>query len=256
MRERVVVERLQTEADAREAFCCMSEVPTPWPEALHVCRDWIGANLGRYVEGYHVWDDAGAVAGQLYYAPSEQALVPYRIEPGVAVMYCEWVQRRYQKQGLGQRLFGTFHQDMQTRGFKGILVEATTSEDKMPYQQYLARGFETVYETAGRKLLYLPLTQPEVELEPLASRVQPRRGTPVQILLLSGYLCPFEASTQLAIAQVAREFGDQVALRQESLSPETLARYGVASGIFINGRRKLDGAMTEEAIRQAIIEEL
>jgi hypothetical protein len=35
-----------------------------------------------------------------------------------------------------------------------------------------------------------------------------------------------------------------------------LERYGVADGIFINGRRKLTGATTEEAIRAAILEEL
>jgi hypothetical protein len=30
----------------------------------------------------------------------------------------------------------------------------------------------------------------------------------------------------------------------------------VADGVFINGRRKLTGGVTEEAVRQAIIEEL
>jgi hypothetical protein len=54
---------------------------------------------------------------------------------------------------------------------------------------------------------------------------------------------------------VAREFGDRVVVRQEPLTPETLERYGVAEGIFINGRQKLVGAVSEEAVRLAIVEE-
>jgi ribosomal protein S18 acetylase RimI-like enzyme len=251
-----VVKRLLSEKEAQDAFCCMSEVPTPWPKAVGMCRVWAGQNLGRYVEGYHIQDASGSAIGQLYYAPSEKALVPYEIEPGAAVMYCEWIQRRFQKQGLGRQLFSAFEADMRKQACKGILVEGTDREQQMHYRHYLVRGFEIVYEAGHRRLLYLPLNQPKIRIRPLESRIQPRRGAPVEILVLNGYLCPFEASTQVLLMEVAREFGEQVVLRQEHLTPETLKQYGVADGIFINGRQKLVGATTEEAIRQAIIEEL
>lgn len=256
MSDRVVVKRLEAEAEAQQAFPCMVEVPPPWPEALSICRTWVGQNLGRYVEGYHLVDEGGVAIGQLYYAPSERALVPYRIEPAVAVLYCEWVQRRHQKKGYGGQLFSAFMADMHEQGCKGIVVEGTDREDQMHYGHYLARGFSVIHQAGHRRLLYLPLSQPRIEFQPLEATVRPRRGVPVEILILSGYLCPFETATQLLLLEVAREFGDRVALRQEPLSPETLGRYGVAYGIFINGRPKLAGAVTEEAIRQAIIEEL
>ena len=256
MADRFFVKRLQKEDEALEAFCCMSEVPSPWPDALKVCRVWASQNLGRHIEAYHIQDQGGTSVGQLYYAPSERALVPYQVEPGVAVMYCEWVQRRYQKQGLGRLLFSAFEADMRDQGCKGVLVEGTDREEQMYYGHYLARGFEIVHESGHRKLLYLPLNQPQIEARPLESRIRPRRGTPVEILVLSGYLCPFETSTQVLLLEVAREFGDRVIIQQEPLTPETLERYGVADGVFINGRRKLTGGVTEEAVRQAIIEEL
>lgn len=256
MAGRFVIKRLQTQEETLEAFCCMSEVPTPWPEAVQVCRVWASENLGRHVEGYHIQDADGTAVGQLYYAPSERALVPYHIEPGATVMYCEWVQRRHQKRGLGRRLFDAFEAEMREQGSKGILVEGTDREDQMYYGHYLARGFEIVYEAGHRKLLYLPLDQPQVQIQPLEKRIQPRRGAPVEILILTGYLCPFETSTQVLLLQVAREFGDRVIVREEPLTPETLQRYGVADGIFINGRQKLTGGATEEAIRAAIMEEL
>lgn len=255
MVDQFLVRRLDREDEALEAFCCMSEVPSPWPEALRVCRVWASQNLGRYVEGYHIQDNDGTSVGQLYYALSEQALVPYQIEPGVAVMYCEWVQRRYQKRGLGRLLFSTFETEMRAQGCKGILVEGTSREEQMHYRHYLARGFEIVHEVGHRRLLYLPLGQPQIKAHPLELRIRPRSGTPVEILILSGYLCPFETSTQMLLLDVAGEFGDRVVVRQEPLTRDTLQRYGVADGVFINGRRKLAGGVTEEAIRQAIIDE-
>jgi GNAT superfamily N-acetyltransferase len=256
MSDRFVVKRLENKAETLEAFSCMSEVPTPWPEAVRICRVWASQNLGQYVDGYHVQDMDGTAVGQLYYAPSERALVPYKVEPRVAVMYCEWVQRRYQNQGLGRQLFGTFEAEMREQGYKGILVEGTTREEQMHYQHYVARGFEIIHEEGERRLLYLPLNQRQITVRPLESRIQPRSGVPVEILVLSGYLCPFEMSAQVLVLDVAREFGERVVVRQEPLTPETLERYGVADGIFINGRRKLVGATTEEAIRVAILEEL
>jgi len=250
------VERVQRAEDLEQGFCCMTEIPTPWPAALRVCRVWASQNLGRHIEGYHARDAVGKVVGQLYYALSEQALVPYEIEPGVAVMYCEWIQRRYQTLGLARRLFSAFEADMQERNCKGILLEGTDQEAQMHYRHYLARGFEIIHDSGHRKLLYRPLSQPRVQARPLEVHVKPRSGEPVEILILSGYLCPSEASTQLLLREVAQEFGRRVVVHEESLSPETLRRYGVAGGIFINGRQKLSGATTEEAIRQAIIEEL
>jgi GNAT superfamily N-acetyltransferase len=255
MSDQVVVKRVESEAEAQRAFCCMGEVPTPWPAAVSVCRTWVSQNLGRYVEGYHVQDADGDTVGQLYYAPSERALVPYETEPGVAVLYCEWVQRRGQGQGLGRQLFATFAADARAQGSKGILVEGTNRDDQMHYRHYLARGFSVIHERGDRKLLYLPLSQSQVNVRPLESHLRPRRGLPVEILILAGYLCPFETAGQMLLLDVAREFGERVVIRQEALTPETLQRYGVSYGVFINGRPKLSGATSEEAIRQAILEE-
>src|SRR3990172_9588905 len=157
-----IVQRLQNGEDAQKAFCCMMEVPTPWPEALCQCRDWIARNLGRYVEGYHLALADGGVIGHLYYALSENALFGYDIEPGIGVLYCEWVQRRYQGQGLGAQLYTVFLNEMRQAGVKGLMVEATDLVGQMHYQSYLKRGFQVIGEAGHRKLLYLPLSQAQV----------------------------------------------------------------------------------------------
>lgn len=252
----VTVQRLMGEDDAQQAYCCMTEVPTPWPQALCRCQEWVARNLGEHIEGFHMQLESGEVAGHLYYAYSEKALIPYEIEDKVGVLYCEWVQRRYQGKGLGQRLFEAFRDEMHRQAVKGILVENTETEGEDHLKRYLRLGFEVVSETERGRLLYLPIEQQEVEVEPLEPRIHPRQGAPVEILVIGGYMCPYEAATLLLLQEVSREFGDQVSLRQVPLTSETLREYGVAGGIFINGHPRFGGAETEESIRQVLQEAL
>jgi GNAT superfamily N-acetyltransferase len=251
----VIIQRLQGTENAQQAYCCMTEVPTPWPQSLCLCRDWVAKNLGRHVEGYHLQLPSGQVVGHLYYAPSERALVPYEVEAGVAVLYCEWIQQRHQGLGLGTRLFDAFVDDLQDSGAKGILVECTDMEGQMHFRRYLARGFKTAYETAHPRLLYLPINQTRIKIRPMQSRIPAHHGTPVEILIISGYMCPYEVTAELLVREVAQEFGAQVILHEVLLTPDTLREYGVAKGIFINGRQKLVGGETEDQVRQAIVEE-
>jgi GNAT superfamily N-acetyltransferase len=252
----VSIKRLQSTEDTQVAYCCMTEVPTPWPQALCQCRDWISANLGKHVEGYHLQTAGGAVIGHVYFAISEQALFPYEVEPGVAILYCEWVQQPYQGMGLGKRLFEAFLTDLRQENSKGLLVETTDIEGQMHFSHYLSRGFEIVHESGHRKLLFLPLARDRVTAHPMQAKLQPRRGIPVEITILKGYLCPYEVSTHVLVRQVAQEFGDQVSLQEIWLTPETLKKYGIANGVFINGKQKLAGGEAERAIRQAIMDEL
>ena len=68
--------------------------------------------------------------------------------------------------------------------------------------------------------------------------------------------CPVGASAVLAIRRVASEFGDQVIVKEVPASMETLSRYGVADGIFINGQLKFFGPVGENQVREAIQKEL
>jgi predicted GNAT family acetyltransferase len=183
-------------------------------------------------------------------------LFSYDVEPGAAILYCEWVQQRYQKRGFGTRLFETFLSALKQENAKGVLVEATDLQGQMYYGHYISRGFEIVHETGHHKLMYLPLSTEQVGYQRRKPRIQPRRGLPVEIHLFRGFLCPYEVSTQLLVRNVAQEFGDQVKIQEVWLTPETLDQYGVPSGILINGIQKLAGGETERAVRQAIMEEL
>jgi len=209
-----------------------------------------------HVEGYHLLLENGDVIGHLYYAPSEKALFPYLLEPGASVLYCEWVQRKFQNQGLGKHLFETFVEDQRRRDSKGILTETRDLAIKLDPQNYLNRGFRVLYERGDAKLLYLPLTQAAIEFHPLTPHRAPRHQIPIEIVIINGYMCPPEVATQSLLHGVAQEFGERVKVRQVWLTPETLKEYGSTRGILINGKRLLGSGETEESIRAVILEEL
>ena len=244
------------ESDSQKTYCCMTEVPTPWPKALCQCRDWVAENLGVHVEGYHLQLGDGEVVGHIYYAPSEQALISYEIEPGVSVLYCEWVQQRFQKQGYGRRLFDALITDLEAENIKGIIVETTDIQGQMHYSHYLSRGFGIIHEFGHHKLMFKPLANKTITFHRRQPRIQPHQGLPVEILLFRGFLCPYEMSTQVLVQEISMEFRDKVNIQEIWLTPETLDKYGVASGVLINGKPKLAGGEPERAVRQAIMEEL
>jgi GNAT superfamily N-acetyltransferase len=253
----ITIKRLSGREDSLKSFCCMTEVGAPWPEALCLCRDWIAANLGKYVEGFHLELADGTAAGHIYYGILPEALISYEVKTkGAGVLYCEWVQRRFQGKGLGKQLFDAFMSQMKENGVPGVLVEATDQKSQMYYGDYLSRGFHEVHSSKNKRLLYLPITQPAIEVQPLEPCVFGRSGLPVEIVVLFGYLCPYDVSAHLLLRDIAREFGDQVTLQEVWLTPETVQDFGETRGIFINGRQKLWGGEPEGAIRQAIVDEI
>jgi len=247
---------LSETGQAEQAYPCMVEVPVPWSEALQVCRAWIARNLGTLIEGLHLQNGAENVIGHVYYASSERALVPYRIEDGVAVVYCEWIQRRHQKKGYARLLSEALIRHLDDEGYKGILVIATDDEQYMHYTHFVRRGFRLLRQAGSMRLMYYPLRQESVDVQPLELRIAPRFRHPTEVMVFTGGLCPYEISTSLSALHVAREFGDRVVVKEVTATVENLHTYGVISGVFINGRRILPGGVPEEAIRLAIHDEL
>ncbi len=240
--------------EALRAFPCAEEAPLPfWIDGLPLARNSFAENLGRQIEGIHVEDDTGQVVGHIYWASSDRAVVPYHIEDGVAVVRCESVQVQHQGRGYMRLLFEAFADTLRDEGYKGIVVAGTDIDEYMHHRHFERRGFRPL-GIGG--LLYLPLGQEAICVEPLTRRVGYEGTAPVEVLIIGSLFCPVGASAVLTIRRVAKELGDLVQLREVPAGREALSRYGVADGIFINGRAKFFGPVNEEQVRVSICEEL
>lgn len=247
--------RLCASEEAAKAYPCTTESPRPfWAEGLELSRKWFAENLGNYVEGFHL-EEGGKVIGHIYWAPSERALVPYKTEPGVAWLYCEWIQHSYRGRGYMRALFSAFLEQLKGEGYKGVLVGTTNYEGYMHHSHFTKRGFQPV-QGRNEGLLFLPLGQASVWVESVEAKVTREGIAPVEVLVIGSFFCPVGAATVLYLRRVASEFGDLVALREVPAGSEALARYGVAEGIFINGKPRFFGPVSEAQVRNVLEDEL
>ena len=251
------VRLVKTLEDIQQAYPCTTESPIPfWADGLSLCRNWFAENLGKYIEGFHLEDENSNIIGHVYWAPSTQALAPYEIEDGVAYIYCDWVQRQHRKKGGMHMLFQEFVAFLHSQGYKGILVDGTEFEGYMHYQHFLKRGFQVIRESNGSKLLYYPLNQASIMVKPITARITEKGRSEVEVLVIGSRFCPVGASAVLAVRKVAQELGERVMVKEVPASREVISQYGVADGIFINGKAKFFGPVEESQVRKAIEEEL
>jgi len=241
--------------DLDATCCCMSEVPAgvSWAEHLPESKKWFKANLGRHVEGYHLLD-GDKVVGHVYYAASENALLPIEAEPKVAVIYCTEMLRDYMNKGYGKAMFDYVKDDLKKQGFKGILVDASDLKEYMFYEHFLKQGFRVVKEHPPFKLMYFPLTRDRVKVKLLELNYKPSKDR-VEVTLFKNFFCPVGVYMYHLIKKTARSFGDKVKIVEVDATPETLRKYG-ATDPLINGKVKILGPASEDDVKKAIQEEI
>lgn len=241
--------------DVEATYCCMKEVPSgvSWAEALPESREWFKANLGKHVEGYHLLED-NKVVGHIYYAMSENALLPYEIEQNVACVYCTEMLRDYMHKGYGKMMFDYMKNDLKKKGVKGIMIPATDFKEWMHYELFLKQGFRVVKEHPPYKVMYFPLTKKSIAVKVLALNYTPSRDK-VEVTLFSNFFCPVGAYMYHLIKEVAQGFGDKVKIVELGGTLENVQRYGTADPL-INGKIKLFGPASEEDVKKAIQEEM
>ncbi|RME84208.1 MAG: GNAT family N-acetyltransferase [Caldilineae bacterium] len=248
------VQRLAPGRSLQATYPCATESPPPfWADGLSLSRAWFAHELGRSVEGFHLLNERDEVIGHIYWAPSEHALVPYRMEAGIAYEYCEWIQREWQGQGGMQRLFEAFVRYLRREGYKGILVDGTDYEGYMHYSHFLKRGFRILREQNGGHLLYYPLSQDEVRVEPIPAKLPETCRT--GICIFGSQFCPVGASAVLYVRRAVQDLGGRVPLTETPATRDTVERYGIADGIYLKGKPAFFGPVTEQQVRRQIEEE-
>jgi len=240
-------------ADMKATYCCIPESSSPWAEHLSESREWFKTNLGKHVEGYHLLDGE-KVVGLIYYATSENAFIPYEVEPKVACVYCTEILREHLHKGYGKMMFDYAKDDLKKQGFKGIMVTATDFKEWMHYELFLKQGFKIIKEHAPYKVMYFPLNQQNINIKVLNLNYTPSKDK-VEVTLFKNFFCPVGVYMFYLIKRTAEGFGDKVKIVEIEATPETVRKYGTAEPLF-NGKIKLFGPASEENVKKAIQEEI
>jgi ribosomal protein S18 acetylase RimI-like enzyme len=244
-----------TLGDLESTFCCAAEYPQDagWTEYLPTAREWFKTNLGKHIEGYHLLD-GDKVVGLIYWARSENALIQYIVEPGVACIYCTELLRNYKHKGHGRMMLDHMKADLKQQGLKGILVPATDLEVYMPYKDFLKQGFQIVEEHPPLKLMYYPLTKKNVAIKTVDLNYKPAHDK-VEITLFRNFMCPVSVSMYHMVKKVAESFGDKVRIVELDATLKTIRKFGTTEPL-INGKMKFWGPVPEKTVKNAIQEEI
>lgn len=241
--------------DLVDTYCCIQEetIDEKHLEGLYKSREWFTVNLGKYVEGYHLCDNEKAV-GLIYYAMSENALIPYKIEKNVACIYCTEILPDYSHKGYGRMLFGFMIKELLREDCKGIFIAATEFKEWMYYEHFQKQGFKEINTKSPYKLMYLPLLQEDISVKMCDLNYKPSKDK-VEVTLFKNFFCPIGVYMYQMIKEVAKSFGDKIKLVEIEANPETIRKYGTADPL-INGKSKFFGPASEEEVENAIQEEI
>lgn len=244
-----------TEHCIEACYCCMTETPAgvSWTQTLPESKKWFKSNLGKHVEGYHLVE-GNRVVGHIYWETSDKALLPYRIEPEVACIYCTEMLRNHMHKGYGKMMFDYVKEDLRKKGYKGIIVDATSFKEYMHYEHFQKQGFRTMKEHGPFKLMYFPLLKQTVEVEPLELNYRPSKDK-VEVTLFDNFFCPVGAYMYRLFKKVAQGFGDKVKLVEIQATPKTIREYGTTDPL-VNGKIKIFGPASEKDVQRVIQEEI
>jgi len=255
--------RRVTTGDARLTYPCVAGKSLPWSNGLEPSRAWFERNLGSGVEGFHAFGEDGTLVGHLYWCRSEQALIPYRLEPGTGIVLCEWVDHSSRGKGIAREMYAGLAGALTAEGRKGIFAEATGEVEYMHRSHFEKRGFRAVLESSRGCLMYLPLIEPEAppSLTPLqpgasASLIPlnlPRfSNAPVEVVVVGSLFCPVSAFTLLILREVVPSFGGAVRLVEFEASRQAVEEWGAGHGIFVNGRERFVGPVSEAGVLKTL----
>ncbi|MEM2128959.1 MAG: hypothetical protein QXZ70_00015 [Candidatus Bathyarchaeia archaeon] len=244
-----------TSEDLDSTFCCAKEFPpgTGWVKYLPAAREWLKANLGKCIEGYHLLDGDNVV-GLVYWSRSESALMPYIVEPGVACIYCTELLSSYKHKGHGRMMMDYVKKDLKQQGFKGILVFATDFEAYMFYKDFQKQGFKIIKEHLPIKIMYYPLKKENIEVSIVNLNYRPSTDK-VEVTLFRNFMCPVNVSMYNMIKEVAESFGNKVKIVELDATLEIVRKYGTTDPL-INGKIKFWGPALEKTVKNAIQEEI
>lgn len=192
-------------------------------------------------------------AGLVEYAPASHAAAPVKGED-VWVIHCVWVIPPYAGRGIGAELVAEVLRDLRRdpgpRLCSGLAVVAYEGErwwgffDYMPSRFFRELGFAPVDRDGNRVLLYFPLDRdrpppylipPRTRLED-AGRAPDARPAKRSVKLVYHSRCPAATLVRDSLAAHFARRGDVGFEAVDSRDREVLLRYGVADGVYVDGR--------------------
>lgn len=247
-----------TQQHQHEYFCCLEE----WSAEMQDAGDHKACWYHKYKErGLCVkiaLDDAGVVGGMIQYLPIEASFIEGK---DLYFILCIWVhghqegRGNMQGRGMGEALLAAAEKDAKSRGAKGMAAWGLGLPFWMKASWFKKHGYQKIDRDFISVLVWKPFVH-----DACAPRwIKQKKPIPVvpgkvTVTAFKNGWCPAQNITFERAKRAVTEFGDKVVFHEiDTTEPQIFEEWGIADGIFIDGKLANWGPpMSFDKLRQKI----
>jgi GNAT superfamily N-acetyltransferase len=243
--------------------CCLED----WSDEVREAGDrrarWVDRFLERGLRAKLAVDDRGVVGGMIQYLPIELSEVD---GADLYFIKCIWVHGHKQGRGdfrghgMGSALLDAAEADARALGAKGMAAWGLWLPVWMKASWFKRHGYKKADRQGVAVLLYKPFAA-----DACPPRWYPKRKTLPEPAAgkvnVTAFVSGWCSAMNLAVARAERaatELGDGVVYREiDTSEPEAVARWGLCTEIFVDGREVRTGPPPKyEKVRSIIAKRL
>ncbi|MEI6873578.1 MAG: GNAT family N-acetyltransferase [Spirochaetota bacterium] len=221
-------------------------------------RRWYEENRRKGLRVKVAEEDDGSLVGMIQYIPVEQAPV---VGKDLYYIYCVWVHGydkgvgNRQHSGLGKALLHAAEEDVRALGAKGMVAWGLRIPVFMRSRWFKRQGYDVV-DRDGMMELVLKSFVPGADKPRFIARGKAVEGGSDRVRLTSfmnGW-CPAQNIVHERARRIATELPAQVEFQgRDTGDREVLLEYGVADGLFMDGKAIRTGPPPSyEKLRKAV----
>lgn len=223
-------------------YCvCLEDWSDEMKEAGTRKRDWYEAMRGHGLRVKLALDDAGTVGGMIQYAPIERTFASGK---DLYFILCIWVHAYkagrgdFRKRGMGKALLAAAEDDARALGAKGIAAWGLALPVWMRASWFRKHGYRIADRDSLRHLLWKPFAA-DAE-RPRWTREQKRPAAIPGRVAVTSFVngwCPAQSIACERAKRACEQLGDPVTFTEVSTAdPATLREWGIADGLYIDGK--------------------
>lgn len=242
----------------QQYFCCLEEWSDDVREAGDHKQRWYERMKDKGVRVKFAQDDNGVIGGMIQYMPIEQSIFEGN---DIYAVLCIWVHGHkegrgdYRRRGMGTALIKAAEDDCKNLGAKGLAAWGIVMPFWMKASWFKSKGYKVVDKGGISRLLWKPFTEDAVPPKFIKPKKLPEKGEEkVNVTIFRTGWCPAMNITSERAIRASKEFGERISITEfDTLDKHTANEWGIADGVFVDGREiKTGPPPSYEKIRKKI----
>lgn len=227
-------------------FYCLEEWSDDMKESGSRKSSWFEVMKNRGLRVKIAIDDGGTVTGMIQYAPAEHSFI---FGSRLYFIYCIWVHGHKegigncQKRGTGTLLLDAAEKDALSLGAEGMAAWGLSLPFWMKASWFKKHGYKKADRDGVAALMWKPFTDTAEPPKWLKRSWKPEliKGKVSVTAFVNGW-CPAQNIAYERAKRASGEFGDKVVFNEiDTLDKETLMKWGIADGLFIDEKEVRTG---------------